>query len=267
MNKSVAGSTEPRFNPIPSLLTLCNAFCGFASIIYAITSYARGESTPAVCVWLLMGAMVFDALDGLVARRLNATSIHGAQLDSLSDAISFGVAPAVGIFVFIHQGSSETPIVMTFIWLAALFYLGCTLWRLARYNTMTVRNIKNDDCFQGLPSPAAACMIYSAGLLLPKMALGPHLFFSLSIGYATLAGLLMVSTIPYPHLRRCVAGKSNRLTVTFICVLLVSIILFRTTALIGWAYIYFLITPLIELWLKNPKTRPSPEPLFSSIEQ
>lgn len=265
MNASVIAPAEPRFNPVPSLLTLCNAFCGFASIVYAIVNYAHGEGTPSACIWLLMGALVFDTLDGLAARLLHATSIHGAQLDSLADAISFGVAPAVAIFVFIHQRSSGTPIVMTLIWLVSLFYLGCTLWRLARYNTMAVMGVKNDGCFRGLPSPAAACMIYSAGLFLPKMAFGPHLLFFFSIGYAFLTGLLMVSTVPYPHVRRCVSGEPRLLSFVFVCVVLGSIILFRTTALIIWAYIYFLIAPLAELLLKRPAGKSISALLFSSI--
>ena len=110
-------------------------------------------------------------------------------------------------------------------------------------------------------------MIYSAGLLLPKLALGPHLLFFFSIGYAFLTGLLMVSTIPYPHVRRCVSGEPRLLSFVFICVVLGSIVLFRTTALIIWAYIYFLIAPLAELLLKKPGGKSISAFLFSSIEK
>ncbi|MCC7299693.1 MAG: CDP-alcohol phosphatidyltransferase family protein [Verrucomicrobia bacterium] len=257
-------SETRRFNPVPSLLTLCNAFCGFASIVYAIASYARGEALPEACIWLLLGAMVFDTLDGLSARLLNAKSLHGANLDSLADAISFGVAPAVTVFVFIKRNCPATSLVATLlIWSVSLFYLGCTLWRLARYNTLLTSSTKKDDgCFLGLPSPAAASMIYSAGLFLPKLNLGPHLLFSFLLGYAFLTGLLMVSDVPYPHVRRCVSGEPRVLSFVFICVVFGSIVMFGITAMVIWAYIYFLIAPLAELLVRKRAGRPALAFLF-----
>jgi CDP-diacylglycerol--serine O-phosphatidyltransferase len=255
-----------RFNPVPSLITLCNAFCGFASIVYAIASYARGEALPEACVWFLLGAMIFDMLDGLAARFLNAKSLHGANLDSLADAISFGVAPAVTIFVFIKRNCPGISAVSTLlIWGVALFYLGCTLWRLARYNALMMTEEKKEDgCFTGLPSPAGASMIYSAGLFLPRLDLGPHLLFSFLLGYAFLTGLLMVSNVPYPHVRRCVSGEPRVLSFVFVCVVLGSVLMFRLTAMVIWAYIYFLIAPLAELLVRRRGGRPAPAFLFAS---
>lgn len=255
---------EARFNPVPSLITLCNAFCGFASIVYAIASYARGEALPEACIWFLLGAMVCDTLDGLAARLLNAKSLHGANLDSLADAISFGVAPAVTIFVFIKRNCPGISLVPTLlIWGVALFYLGCTLWRLARYNTLLTEGKKGDTgCFMGLPSPAGASMIYSAGLFLPRLDLGPHLMFSFLLGYAFLTGLLMVSDVPYPHVRRCVSGEPRILSFVFVCVVLGSIVMFGLTAMVIWAYIYFLIAPLAELLVRERAGRPALALLF-----
>ncbi|MCU0857834.1 MAG: phosphatidylcholine/phosphatidylserine synthase [Pontiellaceae bacterium] len=256
---------EARFNPIPSLITLGNAFCGFASIVYAIVSYARGEPLPPVCIWLLLGAMVFDTLDGLAARMLNATSLHGAQLDSLADVVSFGLAPAVTIFVFISRNCpGASPPAVVLIWSVSLFYLACTMWRLARYNVMDIRGEKTEGCFMGLPSPAAASMIYSAGLFLPKVDMGAHLFFSFLLGYAFLTGLLMISSVPYPHVRRCVSGEPRILSFVFICVVFGSIAIFRLKALVIWAYIYFLIAPLAELLVRKRAGRPVREFLFSA---
>jgi CDP-diacylglycerol--serine O-phosphatidyltransferase len=266
MNKSVIETSASRFNPVPSLITLCNAFCGFALIVYAIASYARGEALPAACIWLLLGAMVFDTLDGLAARLLNAKSLHGASLDSLADAISFGAAPAVTVFVFIKRNCpGGSPPAALMIWAVAFFYLGCTLWRLARYNVLTVTGRKDDGCFTGLPSPAAASMIYSAGLLLPRLALGPHLLFYCSLGYAFLTGLLMVSKVPYPHVRRCVSGEPRVLSFVFVCVVLGSVVMFRLNAMVIWAYIYFFIAPLAELLVRKMAGRPVLAFLFSSF--
>ncbi len=266
MNETLTESDVRRFNPVPSLITLCNAFCGFASIVYAIASYARGEALPEACIWLLLGAMIFDTLDGLAARILNAKSLHGANLDSLADAISFGAAPAVTVFVFIRRNCPEASIGgILMIWAVALFYLGCTLWRLARYNALTVTGKKDDGCFMGLPSPAAASMIYSAGLLLPKLALGPHLLFYCSLGYAFLTGLLMVSDVPYPHVRRCVSGEPRILSFVFVCVVVGSMVVFGLTAMVIWAYIYFLVAPLAELLVRKRAGRPILAFLFHSI--
>jgi len=266
MNEFVAETVEPRFNPIPSLITLCNAFCGFASIVYAIASYARGEAIPEACIWLLLGAMVFDTLDGLAARMLHAKSLHGANLDSLADAISFGAAPAVAIFVFIRRNCpTDSPVAVFLIWGVALFYLACTLWRLARYNAQAFAGKKDDGCFMGLPSPAGASMIYSAGLFIPRLDLGPHLFLYFLLVYAFLTGLLMVSSVPYPHARRCVSGEPRVLSFVFICVVLGSIVMFHLKALVIWAYIYFLIAPLAELLVRKRAGRPARAFLFASL--
>jgi phosphatidylserine synthase len=116
----------------------------------------------------------------------------------------------------------------------------------------------------GLPSPAAASMIYSAGLFLPKINMGPHLLFYFSLCYAFLTGLLMVSNVPYPHVRRCVSGEPRILSFVFVCVVLGSIAIFRLTALVIWAYIYFLIAPLAELLVRRRAGRPVLEFLFSA---
>jgi len=263
MSNSFAETAEPGFNPIPSLITLCNAFCGFASIVYALASYARGETLPEACIWLLLGAMIFDTLDGLAARLLKAKSLHGANLDSLADAISFGLAPAVTVFVFIKRNCPDaSPVATLLIWGVSLFYLACTLWRLARYNVLAMAGKKDDGCFLGLPSPAAASMIYSAGFFLPRLDMGPHLFFSFLLGYAFLTGLLMVSDVPYPHVRRCVSGEPRILSFVFVCVVLGSIVMFGLTAMVIWAYIYFLIAPLAELLVRRRIGRPALAFLF-----
>jgi len=268
INEPIVETAEPRFNPVPSLITLCNAFCGFASIVYALASYARGEALPEACIWLLLGAMVFDTLDGLAARMLNAKSLHGANLDSLADAISFGVAPAVTVFVFIKRNCPVvSPVATLLIWAVSLFYLGCTMWRLARYNTLLSEGKKDDGCFLGLPSPAAASMIYSAGFFLPKLDLGPHLLFSFLLGYAFLTGLLMVSDVPYPHVRRCVSGEPRVLSFVFVCVVLGSVAMFRLTAMVIWAYIYFFVAPLAELLVRKRAGRPALAFLFASLNR
>lgn len=267
INEPTDDVCEPRFNPAPSIITLCNAFCGFASIVYVITSHVRGEPIPVACIWLLLGAMLFDTFDGLVARLVNAKSLHGAELDSLADAISFGAAPAAIVFVSASRCSNGAPATVVLVWVSSFFYLGCTLWRLAKYNTKVVAGKPDDGCFAGLPSPAAAGMVYSAGLFLPTLHLGDNLLFCCALGYAFITGLLMISTVPYPHVRRCVSGEPRALSFIFIGVVLVSIALFRVTALVIWAYIYFIVAPLAELLVRKMAGKTGLTLLFSIFDR
>jgi CDP-diacylglycerol--serine O-phosphatidyltransferase len=193
--------------------------------------------------------------------------MHGAELDSLADAISFGAAPAAIVFVAASQYADARPLTTLLIWMSSFFYLGCTLWRLAKYNTLAVNGKKDDGCFTGLPSPAAAGMVYSAGLFLPTLPLNHHLLFYSALGYAVVTGLLMVSKIPYPHVRRCVSGDPRVLNFLFICVVLGSIAVFRVTALVAWAYIYFIAGPLSELLARKLDGKPGLALIFSAISK
>jgi CDP-diacylglycerol--serine O-phosphatidyltransferase len=266
-NKMFSETEESRFNPVPSLVTLCNAFCGFAALVCAVASHVRGEPVPAICAGLLLGAMICDALDGLLARALNAGSKHGAQLDSLADAISFGAAPAAMILAFASRCSAGTPAANALVWFVSFFYLGCTLWRLARYNALAATPEKEDGCFTGLPSPAGASMICSAGMLLPRLPLENAMLFYCALAYAALTGLLMVSSVPYPHVRRCVSGEPRLLSFAFVGVVLTSVALFRVTALIIWAYIYFLFAPLAELLMRRMAGKAAFERLFTELPE
>lgn len=251
VNDFVPAGPVSRFNPVPSLITLCNALCGFISLVLAIKSYATGAPVPPACIWLLIGSMIFDTLDGLSARLLNAQSLLGAELDSLSDALSFGAAPAAIVFASAHRHLHQTPFTPLMVWVAVSFYLCCTLWRLARYNVISAEKKEDTGYFTGLPSPAAASIVCSAVLLLPVLELGNRLLAAGYIGYTFMAALLMVSRIPYPHARRCVSGEPRILSFVFIAVVLGSIAVFRIKALVAWAHIYLLAAPLSDWHAKH----------------
>ena len=129
-------STDSHFNPVPSLFTLCNALCGFTSVLFTLR--AEPGVIPAISLWLIFGAMLFDVMDGLAARVLKAQSLHGMNLDSMADVISFGVAPAVIIHQLILGQTSLSGHIPGLAWFIAAFYLGCALWRLAQYNCWSV---------------------------------------------------------------------------------------------------------------------------------
>lgn len=149
---------------LPTLLTLGNAVCGFGAITFAAKlgpvgpGGPTGETLPFICALLVFGAMLFDMLDGSAARLTRQTSELGAQLDSLCDAISFGVAPAFLMLQFVTRhladagGYSFPP---RLLWTIAVLYMLCAVMRLARFNVETDDDDTHEG-FSGLPSPAAA---------------------------------------------------------------------------------------------------------------
>ena len=156
---------------LPSLLTLGNAVCGFAAITYAAKVGPEAIAGPDAAVMprdlyfaalLIFGAMIFDVLDGPAARFMRQTSQFGAQLDSLADAISFGVAPA---FLMLKFSPVWHPRV---VWMIAVLYMLCAVLRLARFN-VSQDDSPQHDTFRGLPSPAAAGTVASLVIIGPGL--------------------------------------------------------------------------------------------------
>ena len=202
-----------RFPVLPTLLTLGNALCGLGAI--SLASQALGEESFELNLYnaglLIFLGMLFDMLDGRVAVWTKQTSEFGGQLDSLSDAITFGVAPAFMMLVFSRQLTYVDA--RFFNGIAALFTL-CAILRLARYNVE-----KSDDSssaiFHGLPTPAAAGLIAAFAISLPKIAeiestpslsilgstLNSMVFITIPI-WTIVVSYLMVSRVRYPHVTK-----------------------------------------------------------------
>ena len=148
---------------LPNLFTIIALFAGFYAIVQAMSG--RFEQA-AIAIFV---AMVFDGLDGRVARLTRTQSAFGAELDSLSDMVSFGVAPALVVYVWALQDFAlveKTSVLGPWLssklgWIAAFVYCACAALRLARFNTTL--DVADKRFFQGLPSPAAACLV--AGLV------------------------------------------------------------------------------------------------------
>jgi CDP-diacylglycerol--serine O-phosphatidyltransferase len=152
------------FAVLPTLLTLGNAACGFGAITFAakVGPEIPAENHLITAALLIFLAMVFDMLDGSVARLTNQTSDFGAQLDSLCDAVSFGVAPAFLMLQFTradHSFGSQISLPFHYhprlLWVIATLFVVCVLLRLARFNVETDEEDSHEG-FSGLPSPAAA---------------------------------------------------------------------------------------------------------------
>jgi CDP-diacylglycerol--serine O-phosphatidyltransferase len=252
------------FAVLPTLLTLGNAVCGFGAITFASQWWGPNLPTSlfaASCLIFL--AMVFDALDGSAARRLNKQSEFGAQLDSLCDAISFGAAPA---FVML-QFALATDYHPRLLWLVAALYVVCTVLRLARFNVEADED-DSHGLFSGLPSPAAAGTIAS----FPVMAFGlKHLEYTeqslMWDGFAawldavvawvlppvTLAvACLMVSRVRYTHtFRQLVRGRRNGpylIKLVFAVAVIFVMPQISAPLLFGW---YAFAPPVWALWQKR----------------
>lgn len=179
---------------IPSAITLGNLFCGFLAIAYV----ADERLMPAA--WLIFAGMIFDVLDGKVARLVKGSTDFGVQLDSLADMITFGVAPAFIAKVYL----SGTPACAEprVVWAMTLIFVLCAALRLARFNVTTNHDESSHKYFQGLATPAAAGVIASLVLLsdmvTPVVGLMSYKTFMLAL--TCILAALMVSSFRYLHL-------------------------------------------------------------------
>jgi CDP-diacylglycerol---serine O-phosphatidyltransferase len=172
---------------VPSALTLGNLLFG----IFAIVSAARGDFERAA--WLIVLAGVFDTIDGRVARATKTGSRFGEELDSLVDAISFGVAPALIVFfLFLNDG--------TWGWIAAFVYVSSAVVRLARFNIEQAGHAK--VAFHGLPSPSAGMTLATFYPFSQTVFFQTHLaawrWPELMIGLMIVLSFLMMSHVLYP---------------------------------------------------------------------
>lgn len=167
---------------LPNLLTTLNMFFGFFAIIYAIKGDFLFSS------YAIVAAAVFDLLDGRVARLTHSTSQFGAEYDSLCDLISFGLAPAILLFLWALQPFGRIG------WVAAFIYVACGALRLARFNVQ--KNIIEKSYFQGLPIPMAAGIVASSVLAFQDLQWEASRSYIL-LAMTFLLGFVMVSTFRY----------------------------------------------------------------------
>jgi CDP-diacylglycerol--serine O-phosphatidyltransferase len=238
-NSDAAGKQIKFISALPSMVTLMNALCGFGSIL--CTSFGQGVfrepwrftkygvSFFAMAGYMIFLAMIADMLDGWVARLSGSSSRFGGQLDSLSDAISFGVAPAFLVIKMMETylepfGVASPPVKLAIraVHFIAVVYMICAVVRLARFNVENDEDDSSHQGFAGLPSPPAAGVVISLVIFredfLPKIAARlPELYAALmsitiwALPFAALAaGILMVTRIPYPHAaNRVLSGKKR----------------------------------------------------------
>ena len=219
---------------LPNLFTTGAMFAGF----YAILAGMDGKfEAAAIAIFI---AMIFDGLDGTVARMTNTSSDFGLQYDSLSDMVSFGVAPAVLAFSWILNEIGRIG------WAAAFIYASCAALRLARFNTQ-VDSAKN-GCFVGIPSPAAAALIASLIWCSHGVELTSELAFLVAT-ITALVGLLMVSNFHYRSLKEIdLKGKVPFVVIFSVVMGLIVVTIDPPRILFIFALVYSFSAPV--LWLK-----------------
>ncbi len=177
---------------LPNLFTSAALFSGFFAIVQAMNGHFE---LAAIAIFI---AMVLDGLDGRVARMTNTQSAFGAEYDSLSDMVSFGVAPALILYVWALKPLGKLG------WLAAFMYCACAALRLARFNTKLEDEHQDKRYFQGLPSPGAAALLagfvwvsYEYGVSGRDVFFGILQWKWMAWGITVFAGASMVSDLRY----------------------------------------------------------------------
>jgi len=178
---------------LPNALTTCALFAGVYSIISGING---AYVTASVAIGI---AGLLDGLDGRVARMTNTQSEFGVQYDSLSDMISFGLAPAILMFNWSLQSMGEiSPMAGKLGWLAAFVYIACAALRLARFNSQAAQAADSDKSyFQGLASPAAALMLAITVWFFEDREIAGESVRWMMWALTLVVGLLMFSKVRY----------------------------------------------------------------------
>ena len=235
---------------LPSLLTVGNLFCGYASVVYSTRS---DFDTAALFIGI---AMILDTLDGYFARLTKATSAFGVELDSLADVVSFGLAPAILAFTWglwpLHRLG----------WAAGFLYVTGTAMRLARFNVQSTTTTAPVDkrYFVGMPSPAAAAVIASTVYLYPY-GLSERETALPALAMVLVPAVLMVSTIRFRSVKSVDVGWTRSyLRLFFAVVGLVLIVSHPRYVLVVLSYSYTLAA--LVLWAyRKARRRPLVPPL------
>ncbi|MDC3146285.1 CDP-diacylglycerol--serine O-phosphatidyltransferase [Alphaproteobacteria bacterium] len=220
---------------IPNIITLMSLIAGISSIKFSI------QANWKLAVLMIMLAAFFDFFDGWMARKLKKSSQFGAELDSLSDFISFGLAPSLLInLCFTHELGRIG-------WVISLFYIVCAALRLARFN---IENMKEQSkVFYGIPSPAAA------GVIMIPLYLNFIDQVQFTINYplicavlTTFAGIMMISRVPTPSVKNLkVKTLYFRLMIISVAIVLIFLISYfwQTTLLLAIAYLLISLLSLL----------------------
>jgi CDP-diacylglycerol---serine O-phosphatidyltransferase len=227
---------------LPNLFTLAALFGGF----YAVVMAMNGRFDQAAIG--VFAAMVLDSLDGRVARMTNTQSAFGEQMDSLSDMVSFGAAPALIAYEWGLKGLGRWG------WIAAFVYCACAMMRLARFNVNT--GVVDKRYFQGLPSPAAAALMAGFIWLMTELEVKGYDAAWPMFAIALYAGLTMVTNVPFYSFKDVQMKKSVPFIVIVAIALGIAVInIHPPTVLFALFVVYGLSGYVIYAW-KRARGKP-----------
>lgn len=220
---------------LPNLFTVSALFAGF----YAIVSATKGFfDNAAIAIFM---AMVLDGLDGRVARLTQTQSEFGAQMDSMSDMVCFGVTPALVLYEWSLSSLGKIG------WLAAFIYTVCTALRLARFNSMNENTDKR--YFHGLSTPLAAGLVASVIWVSTKFHISGETLSVVAAIMAICLGLLKVSSVPYRSFKDFDARNRIPFLATVVLVLVIAFVaLDPPDVFLGFFTLYVLSGPVMWLW-------------------
>ena len=228
---------------LPNMITLAALFGGFYAIVMAMNG-RFDLATVGIFV-----AMVLDSLDGRVARMTNTQSAFGEQMDSLSDMVSFGAAPALVAYVWVLRDLGRWG------WIAAFVYCACAALRLARFNVNT--GVVDKRYFQGLPSPAAAALVAGFIWLANELELVKAELVWPMFVITLYAGLTMVTNVPFYSFKDLSLKKSVPFAAIVLVALGIAVInIHPPTVLFGLFVLYGLSGYGMYIWRKA-KGRPT----------
>lgn len=228
---------------LPNGITLCGMFAGF----FAIVSVLKGNFVLAS--WAIVAAGVFDGLDGWVARLTQSTTRFGIELDSLSDVIAFGVAPAVLLYTWALKPFGRVG------WAVAFLFTACGAMRLARYNIQMGSTEKKS--FTGMPIPAAAGVVAAMVIFYSEIGRAPDKSFFVLI-IAVVLSLLMVSTLRFHSLKEINLKERKPFWILVSMVVILAVIVMHPQIAIFVFAIIYLAVGIVEnayLFLKARKAR------------
>jgi CDP-diacylglycerol--serine O-phosphatidyltransferase len=227
---------------LPNLFTTAGLFAGFYSIIAAIDG--RFEAA-AIAIFV---AMIMDGIDGRLARITNTQSDFGAEYDSLADMVSFGLAPALVMFMWALGSMGKLG------WIAAFVYTAGAALRLARFNTQL--HVVDKNYFQGLASPPAAALIVGLVWAGEEYGINGEDISVWAFLLTLSAGLLMVSKVRYHSFKGFdIKGKVPFVAIFFIALLFVFISTNPPYILFTIAFVYAVSGPILTLWQLRQRRR------------
>ena len=231
---------------LPNILTLGGVCLGISSIKFSI------DGNFSLSVTLILLAAILDALDGRIARLIKGTSEFGKELDSLTDFVSFGIAPVFILYFWELNSYGKLG------WAIALIYSVCCVLRLARFNLTKYDNNQEwkNNFFEGIPSPAGGLII-----LIPLIYELSNFDFDLNLRFVTpyltiFIALLLVSKIPTPSLKKIsISSKTTVFLLLSIGMIFIALLFYTFKTLLFLSLIYLIFIPFSIFFFKKQQKK------------